>query len=315
MSSETVLFDVAWGRVSKALVARIAPDDADVPVFPTYDLDRQFRVIRLVGERTAVPVPTTLWSEPDPSHLGAPFFVMERVDGQVPPDVSPYPFGGNWLFDASPPDQRRLQDRTVEVLAGVHSLSGELADLAFLEFDEPGDTPLRRHVAHTRTWYDFSTDGWRRSPLVERGFAWLDEHWPDETPAVLSWGDSRVGNILYRDFEPVAVLDWEMVGVGPREVDVGWLINAHRVFQGMVSAHGRPGMPDFLRTKDVADHYERVSGHRLVDLDWYLAYAAVQFGIVALRTGRRSIHFGQRGEPDDLDEILYNRATLERLVG
>ena len=58
------------------------------------------------------------------------------------------------------------------------------------------------------------------------------EHWPaDEGPTVLSWGDSRIGNVMYRDFEPVAVLDWEMAGLGPREVDVGWFIYAHRVFE------------------------------------------------------------------------------------
>ena len=49
--------------------------------------------------------------------LGRPFFLMDRVDGIVPPDVMPYTFGDNWLFDAPVDDQRQLQDSTVEVLA------------------------------------------------------------------------------------------------------------------------------------------------------------------------------------------------------
>ena len=63
MSSETLLFDASWnddsGRTEHALVARVEPDPADVPVFPTYDLGLQYRVMELVGANSAVPVPTT----------------------------------------------------------------------------------------------------------------------------------------------------------------------------------------------------------------------------------------------------------------
>ena len=103
---------------------------------------------------------------------------MERVDGEVPPDVMPYSFGDNWLFDASRDDQRRLQDSTVDVLAELHAIDGSDERFAFLAFDDPGDTPLRRHVEHTRAWYEFAHEG-SRSSLIEEGFAWLDAHWPD----------------------------------------------------------------------------------------------------------------------------------------
>ena len=56
------------------------------------------------------------------------------------------------------------------------------------------------------------------------------------------WGDSRVGNVLYQDFRPVAVLDWEMATLGPREMDVAWIIFAHMVFQELagLAGHARP---------------------------------------------------------------------------
>src|SRR5438309_7107047 len=101
MSSDTVLFQATWAEAdatrSERLVARIAPDEADIPVFPAYDMERQFRAIRLVGELTSVPVPRVWWSEPDPAVVGAPFFVMERLEGEVPPDIMPYNFGDSWL--------------------------------------------------------------------------------------------------------------------------------------------------------------------------------------------------------------------------
>ena len=131
---------------------------------------------------------------------------------------------------------------------------------------------------------------------------------------MLSWGDSRIGNVMYRDFEPVAVLDWEMAGLGPREVDVGWFIYAHRVFEDVARRYGLGGMPHFLRRDDVAATYERLTGHAPRDLDFYTAYAAVQWGVVGLRTGRRQVRFGEREMPDDVDELLLNRESLERIL-
>ena len=105
---------------------RIAPLDDAFPVFRSYDLDLQFRVMRLVAERSAVPVPAMVWLELDASKVGSPFLVMERLDGLVPPDNLPYPFGDNWLYDADPEDQRRLQDSTIAAMAGIHGI--ELTD-------------------------------------------------------------------------------------------------------------------------------------------------------------------------------------------
>ena len=320
MSSETLLFDAAWAaggaaRRRERLVARLAPDAGDVPVFPSYDLGRQFDVIRLVGELTDVPVPPVWWSEPDPGPIGAPFFVMGRVDGRVPPDVMPYTFGDNWLHDADPADQRRLQDATVDVLARLHAVPDPEGRFAFLAPDVRGHSPLRRRVAHTRAWYDYASGDGLRSPLVERTFAWLDEHWPaDEGGTVLAWGDSRIGNVLYDGFTPAAVLDWEMATLGPRELDVAWLIYAHRVFEDLAGALGLPGMPGFLRADDVAARYEALTGHAPRDLAFYGTYAAVQYAIVFLRTGARSIHFGEAEMPPAVDDLILNREPLEAML-
>ena len=319
MSSETLLFEAAWNEAGASrverLVARVAPDPADVPVFPNYYMDRQFEAIRLVGELSSVPVPRVRWYEPDPAVIGTPFFIMGRVDGDVPPDVMPYTFGGNWLFDADPVDHRRLQDATVDVLAELHAIDQAEQTFGFLTFDEPGPTRLRRHVAHAWAWYEYAKGSGPRSRIVERGFAWLEDHWPaTEGPTVLSWGDSRIGNVMYQDFQPVAVLDWEMAGLAPREVDLGWLIYAHRSFQDMATSYGLPGMPQFMQPDEVAARYEQTTGLSVRDLDFYITYAGVQWGIVGLITGLRSVHFGEREMPEEVDDLLYNRPSLERLL-
>ena len=67
MSSETILADITWTedgvRTTQPFVMRMAPAEADVPVFQSYRLDHQYEAIRLVGELTDVPVPTPRWLE------------------------------------------------------------------------------------------------------------------------------------------------------------------------------------------------------------------------------------------------------------
>jgi aminoglycoside phosphotransferase (APT) family kinase protein len=316
MSSETVLVDVDHDGGAERLAVRLAPDAGDCPVFPVYDLAAQFETIRLVAELTDVPVPNVRWLEPDPGAVGTPFFVMDRVDGEVPPDVMPYSFGDSWVFAATPDEQERLQRSTLEVLASLHGIDGAAERFAFLERSEPGDSHLRRHVAHTRAWYEFATvDLAARSPLVEQLFARLERTWPaTESSATLSWGDARIGNVMYRDFAPVAVLDWEMAGIGPRELDVAWLLYAHRIFDDLAHAYGFPGMPQLFRVDDVAREYESLTGHAVRDLEWFGTYAALNYGIVFLRTGCRAVRFGERDLPADIDDLIINREPLERML-
>ena len=117
-----------------------------------------------------------------------------------------------------------------------------------------------------------------RSELVERALTWLEERFPVEVAAaepVLVWGDSRIGNVLYRDFRPAAVLDWEMATVGPRELDVAWMIFAHMVFQEIAGLATLPGLPDVLREPDVRATYRKLTGVQLGDLHWFYVYCGV----------------------------------------
>lgn len=318
-SSDTVLFDASWsvdGRpVSEQLVARVAPAAGDVPVFPRYDLTAQYDTIRLAGELAGIPVPPVRWNESDPAVLGAPFFVMSRVEGVVPPDIMPYTFGDNWLHDAATEDQQRLVRSTLDVIARLHAIEEPERRFPFLATDAPGAGGFERRLAWTEAWYRFAVEhSSMRSPLVERGFAWLREHLPPERASVVVWGDSRIGNVLYRDFEPVAVLDWEMACLGPRELDLAWIIYAHHVFDQIAAGFGLAGMPHFLRPADTATVYEQLSGHTPGDLDPYFTLAALQWGVVFLRTGARQVHFGDIDPPEDPESLMHHREGLERML-
>lgn len=315
MSSETILLDVTTDDgTTTGYVVRMAPLADAVPVFRSYDFDLQFRVMRLVAERSTVPVPQALWLELDESRVGSQFFVMERIEGIVPPDNLPYPFGDNWFYDASIEDQRRLQETTIEAMAGIHQIVLSDEDAAFLQTKAPGDTALRRHFEDQKAFHEWVTDG-ALHPVLTATFDWLEEHWPeDDGDAYLSWGDGRVGNVLYRDFEPVGVLDWEMASIAPREVDIAWMIFIHRFFEDIVHLLELPGMPHFMRADDVCATYEKITGYTPKDLRWYLVYAALRHGVVMARVTRRAVAFGEAEMPEDPDDLIMHRATLEEMV-
>ncbi|TNM40541.1 phosphotransferase family protein [Nocardioides albidus] len=326
MSSETVVLDVTHTvdgqRITAELVARVAPAPEDLPVFQEYRLPDQYGAMRLAAELTDVPVPAVRWMEPTGAVLGTPFFLMDRVTGVVPPDVLPYTFGDNWLFDATPEEQARLQRGSIEVLARLHAIPDAATTFAFLDpaaAGYAGPTPLARNVARTRAWYDYActaaTGSSPRSPLIERGLAWLEANLPAEDDApVLVWGDARIGNVMYDDFRPVAVLDWEMATLGTREMDLAWMVFAHRVFQEIATMLGLPGLPDLLTEDAARATYAELSGVEVGDLTWHQLHAAVLWGCVFLRTSARQIHFGEIERPDDPESVFHHRPLLERLL-
>ena len=128
MSSETLLFDMRWrangAERSGRFVARLPPPADAFPLFPRYDFDMQVGVMRLVGSRSDIAVPRVPWQERGSEALGAPFFVMEHIDGEMVPDNPPYVFGG-WLAGATAAQQDTVQQELLRVLAGVHGIEVE----------------------------------------------------------------------------------------------------------------------------------------------------------------------------------------------
>ncbi|MFT4126092.1 MAG: phosphotransferase family protein [Gordonia sp. (in: high G+C Gram-positive bacteria)] len=323
MSSETIMIDARWPDTHhpspERWVMRMAPRPEDLPVFDTYRLHDQFETMRLAADLTGLPIPRVHHLEPTGEILGSPFFLMDRVDGLVPPDVLPYPFGNNWIFDASPDQQRAVQDSTIAILARLHAIPDATTTFGFLRAESPaGATDLHRRLAWLTQWYESSARTIGRSPLVDEALLRLSATLPSDVaaaPSVLLWGDARIGNIMFDDFAPVAILDWEMATLGPRELDVSWLIFAHQVFQELTGLADLPGMPDFLREEDVRAAYCAQTRVELGDLRWFRIFAGVVWACVFMRAGARRVHFGEQAPPTDIDaELFYHRNLLARLL-
>lgn len=315
MSSETLLFTLHDGESSSPVVVRLRPDMSDWPVFPTYDLTAQAHAMRLVAAHSTVPVPHVRAVETDESLLGAPFLVMDRVGGRALPDMPPYVFGGSFLDAYSVDDQRALTRHIAGLQAKIHAIDLDASghDLSFLPA-RSGDS-LGQLLDAERAYYEWAR-GDLRVPIVERGLEWLSANRPKNPGrTVMLWGDARPGNVMVDGLVATAVLDWEMVTVGPAGVDVGWLIFMHRFFQSLADVFQMPGFPDFCRVDDVLEGYRAAGGADIEDIDWYIALACLRFGAISIRTSCREAAYGNREMPEDPEDLIMHKATMYELFG
>lgn len=319
MSSISLIFDAQWTVEGEAraggFVVRLGPEPSAVPLFEEYDLRKQFELQRAVYGHPGVPVPEPLWHEPSAEVLGGEFFVMERCRGQVAGDSPPYVFDG-WLHGIDEEKLRQVQSRTVDVLAAVHAIDG--AALSVLDTGAgSSEEALRAHLREQRAYYEWTRreDG-MRIPVLENAFDWVEANWPEEFgERVLSWGDSRLGNLMFDDdAEVVAVLDWENATLAPRELDLGWLIFFHRFFQDTAEHFGMPGLPTMFRRADVVAQYEAITGVELRNLEFFMVYAALRHGIVMSQAKRRLLHFGETEPANSPDEYVLHHRMLADLV-
>jgi aminoglycoside phosphotransferase (APT) family kinase protein len=277
-SNETLLFDATWNdggaRRSQRLVARVRPGHRGV--FPEYDMRAQYRCMQVLGEKTAIPVPRMLWFEDDPAVLGQPFYVMERVDGLVPPDNPPFAVMG-WLAESSVEDQRRLWRRSLATLAELHRLDWRGIGLGFLDRPEYGAAGFEQQLGYYAAYLPWAKAG-TSQPLLDDTFGWLRAHRPSDLgPPGLTWGDARISNMMYRDYTPVAVLDWEMACTGPPEVDVTWFWYVCWFLTGGLGIDNLPGFADRDGTAAI---YAEIAGRPLDNLDYFGVWAAFRFAVI-----------------------------------
>src|SRR5207249_1346674 len=150
--------------------------------------------------------------------LGAPFFIMRRMHGRVPVSMPVYNSTG-WLFDATPAERRKLWVSGMHQFAAIHGVPAD--DVRVLDRPERGASGLDQQL---RYWWEQATWtlGQHVPDLIVELFEWLRANQPEE-PSGLSWGDARIGNMMFDDdYEVVAVIDWEQASMGGGPSDLGW---------------------------------------------------------------------------------------------
>jgi aminoglycoside phosphotransferase (APT) family kinase protein len=295
-SNETILFDATWRRPSEGeaggdgdgaseaavheLVARIAP--IDHTVFPDQTFSAQYHVMRFLADHSDVPMARIHWLETSAEWFGNQFWIMDRVAGDVPADVPPYASGG-WLHDAPPDRQAQAWWGGIEAMATVHHLTPDAVDLPATPVPAGAD-PLRAQLDLYQRFLAWAEDG-RAHPGARRALDVLRRTAPPppESGPTLTWGDARFSNLIYRDFEVVAVLDWEMAGVADPLLDLGWWLFADDT---LTHGSGCQRLAGFPGRDETAAGWQELTGRSTAELGYYELLAGLRFTVIMLRMGR-----------------------------
>ena len=196
-------------RTDRSFVLRRPPPPPLIP--GTHDVLREVRVLsRLQG----VPAPKVLAHCADPTVIGAPFYVMEYIDGRVFTDGLPPAF-------ASARERRRIGEEVVDALVALHRVDVEAGGLG--TFGRPKGFIERQLKRNTRMWETVRT---RDLPAFDRVAEWLRANLPESGSAGIVHGDYRLGNVMFAPDPParlIAIFDWEMATLGDPLFDVGYL--------------------------------------------------------------------------------------------
>jgi aminoglycoside phosphotransferase (APT) family kinase protein len=227
----------------------------------THDVLREARIQRAVeGE---VPVPRVVATCEDPAVIGAPFYLMDFVEGAVLVEAVPPALDSAAALEA-------VADTFADGLVALHEVDWRAAGLGDLARSTGyGERQVRRFTGlweHNRT---------RVLPDLDRVTAWLGAHVPAYAEATIVHGDYRLGNVMYTG-EPVAVaavLDWELCTLGDPLADVGYMLatfpqaGEDSLFKAFNPACRHPGFP---RRERVQERYLDRSGRDPSSLLWYM---------------------------------------------
>jgi aminoglycoside phosphotransferase (APT) family kinase protein len=267
-----------------------------------HDMAREHRIISAF-RGTEVPVPPVVGLCEDDSVNGAPFYVMEFVEGPIlrsRPDAEE---------SFSEEERRAIGERVVDTLAAIHAVDPDAIGL--------GDLGRKQDYAarQLRRWYG----QWEKSKTTELStidgvHERLSERIPEQGQATIVHGDYRLDNmILSPSGEVAAVVDWELCTLGDPLADVGMLLvywsepgdELMPLFDAPTTAAGFPARAE------VHERYTSASGRDLSGIDFYVALAYWKLAIILQGVYARYAA-GQYGEANEGFEQFVG--IVERLA-
>jgi len=277
--SQNEIYEIRRGE--QRCVIRIppatAPPDRDAGIL------REWRIIEAL-DGTEVPHTPAVAVCADSSVLGRTFYLMGFVDGWSPMGRKGWPAPFDTDLDARAGLAYQLAEG-IALLSKVDWQAKGLADLG---------RPEGFHERQVDRWTSFF-DGIKGRELegMETATKWLRTHRPIDFIPGLMHGDYQFANVMYRDGAPArlaAIVDWEMGTVGDPKLDLGWMVqgwpeDTDAPEAATASYVDLQGMPS---RSQLVEHYGKVSGRQVDDLDYYLVLAKWKLAIVLERGFQRA---------------------------
>ncbi|MFL1403749.1 phosphotransferase family protein [Marinobacter sp. M1N3S26] len=226
----------------RELVLRKAPNGELLP--GAHRVDREYRIMDALSD-SGVPVPDMVRQENDKSVLGAAFYLMERLHGQV--------FHESTLPDHKPEARSAIYRHKAQVLANLHRV--DVADKGLADYGRTGPFFSRQIHRWTKQWELSKT---REIPEIDQLAQWLKDNDDGDETSTLVHGDYRIGNLMIHPSEPriVGVLDWELSTLGHPLADLAhatamWHITPEE-YGGLMGADLKAlGIPERQEFEDI----------------------------------------------------------------
>lgn len=278
-------------------------------VLPTaHDMAREYRVINALGP-TPVPVPQAYAFCDDIAVNGAPFYVMEQVDGRIlrtPAD----------LATISADDARRCSEQLVDVLAAIHQVDWAAVGLG--DFGRPDGYLARQVRRWNQQWESSKEAGCPDVPAITDLANRLAASVPDSPTPTIVHGDYRLDNTMLALDDPgrvVAVLDWEMSTLGDPLADLGLFLLywGRDEAQAMVTGTTVDTDAGFLPISAIVDRYADATGFDLAALEWYEVFAAYKLAVIVAGIHARFLMGLTRGDGFEGMGIVVERLAASAL--
>ena len=232
-----------------------------------HDVLREARLLTAVADAD-VRTPRVLLTCADPAVIGAPFYVMEKIEGEVVTTEVPEALD-------TPAQRQRMAEELVDSLAEIHSVDWEACGLE--GYGKPTGYLERQLRRFTGLWEHNKT---REVEVLERTTQWLTANLPESRAATIVHGDYRLGNTMFAHDAPtrlVAIFDWELATIGDPLADLGYLTatyaepgDAEGTLFALNSVTTQPGFPT---REELIARYEERSGRSMSDVSWYRTLA------------------------------------------
>jgi len=276
-------------------VLRMGPPGAKVR--GAHDMGREFRILTALSS-VFPQAPKAIRYCEDESVLGQPFFLMERVEGEI--------LRGNQ--GGSPERMARLSRALTEQLARLHSL--DVAELGLSDWDK-GDGYIERQVSG---WID----RWHKAegPGGEDVLEYLAGTRVAPSPARLIHNDFKYDNVVWRGDEVVAILDWEMATVGDPWMDLGttlgYWVEATDAPELRALGFGPTHLPGNLTRIEVADLYQQRTGRSRPNAEIQFFYL---FGLFKVAVIAQQIYLRFRQGHTQDPRFAHLNLAVELLLG
>ena len=244
-----------------------------------HDMVREFKVLKALEKAGYTKMPKPILLCEDEAIIGAPFFLMEQVEGRIIRNKMPADVGAAFF--------RKLSEQTIDVLIELHQL--ELEQSGLLALGKPEGYVKRQVDGWAERYQKAKTD---ELPDLEQAFDWLNANQPLRSSVAFIHNDFKFDNLVCSaDADVLAVLDWEMATIGDPLMDLGTTL----------AYWAEPGDVDILKMfnlsyvegnfsrSELVDYYASKSSADMSQILFYYVFGLCKVAVIAQQIYQRYV--------------------------